>query len=165
MHYNIIKGLQFLELVTIKIRGLVEFLAIICLNRLTILSGTVDGKLITLPLNVTTTGSSPVLTLTCSTSWPIDPVNWDWKSNDIDSEFKSIYVGGQVVKSSNLKYNVTRSIAYTLNVLNVTSADTGTFRCVDKGGQGPDEGTANIVIAGELSYRLIIYKYIYIYIL
>ena len=120
------------------------------------LPGTVDGKLIALPQNITITGSSSSLTLTCSTSWPIDPVNWDWKSDEVNSEYQSIYVGGQVVKSFKWKYDVTRSIAYTLTVANVTRADVGTFRCVDKGGQGPDEGTANIIIAGELSYRLLI---------
>ena len=119
-----------------------------------------DGKLIALPQNITITGFSSSLTLTCSTSWPIDPVNWDWKSDEVNSEYQSIYVGGQVVRSSNWKYNVTRSIAYTLTVLNVTIADAGTFRCVDKGGQGPDEATTVLIDLGEwhrhcISFRLI----------
>ena len=109
------------------------------------------GKLIALPQSITTNPTSTV-TFTCSTNWTVDHVNWERKNNAGNlSNYEPVYFGGAIGTSFKSRYSVTRSIAYTLTVVNVTSVDAGIFKCVDKGGRGPNESTAELNILGEFT--------------
>ena len=119
--------------------------------------GMVSGKLIIQPTDVRSYVGSSEINFSCSTSLT-DPVNWEWKRNH--SEYNPIYIVGTIVCSIS-KFNVIQirrsstETLYTLVVMNVSLADSGTYKCVDKAGQGPDEWTAELFVDGESKLLLI----------
>lgn len=107
-----------------------------------------NSKLVKAPENITTVVGTKSVSMTCSTNGS-DPVNWKWKRNSNYSAFQSIFIGGTVGNLYKHKYAVTQTTTYTLTVVDVEYTDAGTFKCIDKGGQGPEEMDAELIVLGE----------------
>ena len=106
-----------------------------------------DGDLMVLPTSVLTR-LGQAAKLTCSTSSK-NNINWEFKDRQ-KQNYTTIFFGGMLVDTYRGRFVVTRESVYTLTVVNVSSSDDGTFKCVDNGGQGPDESEANIIIGESI---------------
>ena len=115
-----------------------------------------SGELTKVPKDATTYVDAPETNLTCGTSLS-EPVNWEFQCRSCTNEYELIFIAGQVADSFKVRFKVTLTVVstkenlYTLTVINATLDDAGTYKCIDKGGQG-SESIAKLTVFGKYDY-------------
>lgn len=97
-----------------------------------------------------TVQTGQVLEQTCCTTGS-DPVNWEFKGKN-NKDFARVYNGESLVDHFKNKFSViAHSRCFTIKSTNTTVDQSGTYKCVDNAGFGPDKANAEVFVISKFT--------------